>query len=1118
MYRRLITLILVCCALGFGGYDLSKRRASAEQHSLADVIAAAGGEPAFVSASEANSDEDSYRISSLSVFSNVALHVKDNYVDPDRIEPRAMLLASLREVERQIAEVLVEELSDGQVRVRVMDREKIIRVDDVENLWEINLRLRDVFRFLEKNLPPQKDIRSIEYAAINGALSTLDPHSVLLKPEAFAEMKTSTKGEFGGLGIVISVKETKLTIVAPLEGTPAWRAGLKAGDAITRIGDVSTVSMPIEEAVRMLRGPEGSKVTIWIDRKGWTEPRRFTIMRERIKIESVESSLLSGNVGYIKIKNFQQNTGKDLEEHLSRLQAQDGKPLAGLVLDLRNNPGGLLEQAIRVSDKFLTSGDIVTTVGYGNKLREPKRARWSGTQADIPLAVLVNKGSASASEIVAGALKNLDRAVIIGERTFGKGSVQVLYDFADNSALKLTIAQYLTPGGISIQNEGVGPDIALKRAWLEETSVRLFHQPQGHRERNLDKHLDRGDAPGASDPNPTYSLTYVIDRHEQQAEESEETREETKAFEEDYPITLAREFLSAVGNSSRSKMLTDSREFVAARATREEEKTVAAMKKLGVDWSSDDADSSPSASPALAGSPAPATPTAPRAPAPGTAPAQTQTSGSPALPNVDVTFAALAPFARGIVPAGGEIKLTATVKNKGSTPIHRLHGVLESENGAFKGRELLFGKIMPGKSRSWTVSTKTPKETASRSDFVTLKLESAEGPLPTEPQVLVKTEFVPHPQFAYNYAFDDSERGDGDGVLEEGEGVDFVVFVTNTGEGAADDVALRLKSGAGDALFLERGRANLAKIPSGATVAGRLRFRLKKGGIQAIESLPIELTIYDASTGEWLEDEIDLRPASAHPDHLKSLKGTATVRQDTQVLSNTVDNLDVLALAKKGTRFERVARHGDFIKVRLVPDGFGWILAKDMGKAASGAGSTQGLSSGSGSGSGSAPTSAAGADVASASPSRTAALAGLTFQMRRRPPTIQLETEIGGSIVDANTIQLRGVVLGRTLRDMYIVLNDRKVFFKSSSEEQAKPSQPPFKRPVLGWVAPNEEAARLPFKVDLDLESGLNKVAIVARLDERVMSYRSLFISRRPLAAVAEASTGKTSTEKKATR
>ena len=469
-----------------------------------------------------------------------------------------MLVAALNEIERQIAEVLVEDAGEGRLSIRVMDAEKILHIDDVESLWEINLKLRDVFRFFEKNLPPQKDIRLIEYAAVNGALSTLDPHSVLLKPEAFAEMKTSTKGEFGGLGIVISVRDNKLTIVSPLDGTPADRAGLKSGDVISRIGDVSTVSMGIEEAVRLLRGPEGTKVTIWVDRKAWPDSRRFNIVRERIKIESVEGELLSQNVGYIKVKNFQQNTGQDLEDELKEITRKAGGKLNGLVIDLRNNPGGLLEQAIRVSDKFLTSGDIVTTVGYGNRLRDPKRARWSGTESELPVAVLVNKGSASASEIVAGALKNLDRAVVIGERTFGKGSVQVLYDFSDNSALKLTIAQYLTPGGVSIQNEGVTPDIALKPAWLQEEAVRLYYEPEGHREKNLKSHLARA-GKQASEQEPSYRLTYLLERDEEPAadQEGEEPKEETAAekLDQDYPIRFAREFLLAAGRPSRTKML-----------------------------------------------------------------------------------------------------------------------------------------------------------------------------------------------------------------------------------------------------------------------------------------------------------------------------------------------------------------------------------------------------------------------------------------------------------------------------------------------------------------------------------------------------------------------------------
>src|SRR5688500_14155407 len=196
MHLRSFVLIAVCGALGWAGYGVSVLRASNEAP-FSEVLAAAGGESGFLSNGEANGGKDNYRISALSVFSNVALHVKDNYVDPERIDPKEMLVSALREIERQVAEVLVEGLGNGRRSVRVMDHEKGVYIDDVESLWEIILKLRDVFRFFEKHLPPQQDVRAIEYAAVNGALSTLDPHSVLLKPEAFAEMKTSTKGEFG---------------------------------------------------------------------------------------------------------------------------------------------------------------------------------------------------------------------------------------------------------------------------------------------------------------------------------------------------------------------------------------------------------------------------------------------------------------------------------------------------------------------------------------------------------------------------------------------------------------------------------------------------------------------------------------------------------------------------------------------------------------------------------------------------------------------------------------------------------------------------------------------------------------------------------------------------------
>ncbi|MCA9552828.1 MAG: PDZ domain-containing protein [Myxococcales bacterium] len=1048
MHLRSLSIALACCVLAWGGYELSHLRARQGGGAIPEVLAAAGGEGAQLLADASGGvGGRGYRISSLNVFSNVALHVKDNYVDPERIDPKEMLVAALNEVERQVAEVMVEDIGGGRLRIRVMDEEKEITIDDVESLWEINLKLRDVFRFFEKNLPEQDDLRSIEYAAVNGALSTLDPHSVLLKPEAFQEMKTSTKGEFGGLGIVISVKDGKLTIISPLDDTPASRAGLKAGDIISRIGEVSTVSMAVEEAVRLLRGPEGSKVTIWVDRKAWTEARKFVIVRERIKLESVESDLLSDNVGYIKIKNFQQNTGKDLEDQLAALTKKAGGKLNGVVLDLRNNPGGLLEQAIRVSDKFLTSGDIVTTVGYGNKLREPKRARWQGTESTLPVAVLVNKGSASASEIVAGALKNLDRAVIIGERSFGKGSVQVLYDFADNSALKLTIAQYLTPGGISIQNEGVTPDVALSPAWLQDKSVRLFYRPQGHREKNLDKHLDRAGQDYVADK-PAFELTYLMERDEDAADEEVDEEvggdgdpDDGAKVKEDYEMRLARELLLSAGAPSRSKILQRGRGFFEAKRAEEEKRISARITELGVDWRplSDGAEK--------VGLRAEATLTLEGAP-------------------------------DNVVEAGHDVKLVATVKNTSGVPLYRLRGVLESEHPAFKGREFLFGYLEPGASRSWTVTTRIPRDAASRSDLVTLALTSERGNLADRPQVPVMTRYVPHPQFAYNFLFDDAERGDGDGRLEVGEGVEFLVLVTNAGPGDAEDVSLRLKSAAEEDLFLERGRATVGAIKAGETKAGKLRFRVPKAQ-SGRATLPLELTIYDSGTGEWLEDEIHLTPDTGTVDKPRALKrGGVVLKSDAVLRSGAGDETTAVGQVAKGTRLEAINQLNGFVEVKIGDDLPVWVQADATGSA-----------------------------------SKPKTPGKVAFTPLRRPPTITLSQNPGGAVVDGDTAVLAGEVNGRALKDMYVLLNDDKVFFKSGPKADvaaapAAPAAPGAEASKPAWSAPDEAAVKLPFTVNLPLEEGLNKVLVVARLDEHVVTYRSLYVSRRTQPpAVAEATT-----------
>src|SRR5271154_1993940 len=308
-----------------------------------------------------------YDLTQLRAANEVIKTVRDRYVDPKRVKPKDMLLSALDFVQKDVAQVIVtrDEASPSQVRVRVDTQEKTFRVDDVVAPWDVSSHLRDVFAFLQDGLRgTDVDLRDVEYAACNGMLHTLDPHSVLLSPEAYKEMNLSTQGQFGGLGIVISIRDQQLTVMNPMPGTPAGRAGVKKYDRIVKINGESTLNMGLNEAVNHLRGAPGTKVTVFMHRDGadgWTGVKPFELTREVIHVASVEHRLLEGGIGYVRLKQFQANTTTDLQAALADMK-KNGE-LKGLVLDLRGNPGGLLDQAAKVVDKFVEDGPIVATVG-----------------------------------------------------------------------------------------------------------------------------------------------------------------------------------------------------------------------------------------------------------------------------------------------------------------------------------------------------------------------------------------------------------------------------------------------------------------------------------------------------------------------------------------------------------------------------------------------------------------------------------------------------------------------------------------------------------------------------------------------------------------------------------
>ena len=325
-----------------------------------------------------------------------------------------------------------------------------------------NLRLfTEVIDLIQKQYVDEVQPKEVIYGAIKGMLRGLDPHSSFLDPEMYREMQVETSGSFGGLGIEITLKDDILTVVAPIDGTPAYRAGVQAGDRIIKIEGLTTKDMQLTDAVKRMRGKPGTKITISIVREGWTEPKDFEIIREQIRVQSVRTQELEPGIEYIRLRQFQEQTSQDMDTILERY-AKNGK-IQGLVLDLRNNPGGLLTAAVEVTEKFLEPGKLVVyTEGRVRNQNMRFSANAKKGYTEFPMVVLVNQGSASASEIVAGALQDWGRAVVLGTQTFGKGSVQTIIPLTDGSGLRLTTAKYYTPKGRTIHGKGVTPDILVE--------------------------------------------------------------------------------------------------------------------------------------------------------------------------------------------------------------------------------------------------------------------------------------------------------------------------------------------------------------------------------------------------------------------------------------------------------------------------------------------------------------------------------------------------------------------------------------------------------------------------------------------------------------------------------
>jgi len=749
-----------------------------------------------------------YDLAEARTLARVLGHIRTHYVSPERVDVRAMAVAALERVQIEVPEVRVEARRDnaGQptaLAVTVGDVTREFGLDKVKDLYELNWKLADVFAFFERHLPPQVDLEALEYAAINGLLSTLDPHTVLMPPRVYRELQLSQKGRFGGLGITVGEVDGTLVVQGVMRDTPASEAGLREADHIVQIGGESAVNMDLDEAVNLLRGEPGSQITLWIRRDGWPVAKPFTLTRREIQIPSVEHQALGHGVGYVVVRGFQESTDQDMEAALEELDKMPGG-MKGLVLDLRDNPGGLLDKAIAISDVFLSSGTIVTTVREGGKERDESHATLANTRADLPLVVLVNKGSASASEIVAGALKRNDRALILGQRSFGKGSVQVVYRI-DEAALKLTIAQYLTPGDVSIQGVGIVPDIDVQTIRVPGSATAdgvldLLPAPEDQGgERSLASHLS---SDKTRDEQPAAILRLLDDARTP-------THRQPRGADKtpDASVLLAMDILREAPAPHRKQALVQLTGFLAERQQAEDVRITSALAPLSVDW--------------RAGAEASAR-------TPLEAELKFRAPGAAAVD--DDTPAPLV--------AGQKAEVTLSVKNAGKRPLPRVLAELDSALGAFDDRELALGLIEPGQTVTKKLSLTVPAGTPRAGDRVSARLYSDRVALDTTPSAWIDIAPRAAPIFGHTVQILDPQGND-DGLLQRGERVTVAVWVTNLGRGPAEALLATLKNMAGPDVYLSLGRRELGRLDPDKTV--EVSFELEV--LPTLESRVVELEL-----------------------------------------------------------------------------------------------------------------------------------------------------------------------------------------------------------------------------------------------------------------------------------
>jgi carboxyl-terminal processing protease len=764
--------------------------------------------------------KNNYNLSQSRLFPKTLMYIQRNYVEPNRINPKEMFKGSLDRMQTNIPEILI--ISNSQTSFTIIiDKAKKKFSSSLRTLGDFWQLMKKIFIFIELNYKGEVELKDIESIAIDGALKTLDPHSALFTPEFYKEFKIDTGGQFGGLGIVITSKDGQLTVIAPIEGTPAWRAGLKSGDVITEINNDSTINMSLMKAVDRLRGKVGSKVNITVERKSKNAPFHVTLTRAKIQIDSIKESLIKdevGDVGYIKVKRFQKGTARDFYKELKQLQSESGSKFKGLIIDMRNNPGGLLNEAVNIADAFLDNGVIVSTVGAHKKFIEKDVAHVKGTESELyPIVVLVNEGSASASEIVAGALSLHNRALIVGQNTFGKGSVQSIYELGGDYALKLTIAQYLTAGKQSIQTVGIAPDITLAAATIDKELLDIVpNKPSSEKE--LTKHLKQI-LPIAEKSKKIISFYKPYVDEEDMEEMRRKEYSNNLEFKDDFAVKLATRVILAAKTSNPNELIKESVAVLNKLTAQEEEKISAKLIELGTNWSS------------------------------GTGKSKLALDVKSKIKQGNSIVQRAS--------AGEDAKLVLSVTNRGKKSLHKLIGIIESENPLLDEKEFVFGKVAPGQTASRELKIKLPHSVNNRN--IPFEVHFKRGTTLTKLTYssALKVSELERPRFSFKYHLGKPKTVGAPHPLPRGKSVPLNVKIKNVGKGSTKEANIYISNKKNiNGLFIEKGRVNLEKIKPGETKNATFSFRITPA--MTTSTFVLELVLGDRDLLEFVTTDLNI--------------------------------------------------------------------------------------------------------------------------------------------------------------------------------------------------------------------------------------------------------------------